>query len=107
MSQNCWLLLSLFGTAPFGAPTAAEPVAVEVAPLPAPPAEARDRTYFLVVNGLDPLLLGGLDCFSEAIRDAGYTGAFPLGKGEWKLSAKAVRIGFKESAERAFVLTVS
>ena len=36
-----------------------------------------------------------------------YTGAFPLGKGEWQLSAKAARIGFKESAERAFVLTVS
>ena len=36
-----------------------------------------------------------------------YTGAFPLGKGEWQLSAKAARIGFKESAERAFVLTIS
>lgn len=35
-----------------------------------------------------------------------YNGAIPLCPGEWKISAKAARIGFKESSERQFILTV-
>ena len=71
MSMQRWFLVVLFAVTPFGA-QAAEPVVVEVAPLPAPPPEARDRTYFLVVNGFDPLFVGKLDCFCDGIRCAGY-----------------------------------
>lgn len=35
-----------------------------------------------------------------------YSGAIRLPAGEWKIAARAVRIGFKESAERLFHLTV-
>ena len=35
-----------------------------------------------------------------------YTGAIPLPAGEWKIAAKAVRIGFKESAVRVFHLSI-
>jgi hypothetical protein len=72
MSMQRWFLVVLFAVAPVGALQATEPVVVEVAPPPAPTEEQRDRTYFLVVNGFDPLFVGKLNCYCEAIRCAGY-----------------------------------
>jgi hypothetical protein len=72
MSMQRWFLVIVFAAAPFGALQAAEPVVVEVAPIPTPSEDARDRTYFLVVNGFDPLLVGKLNCYCDAIRCAGY-----------------------------------
>src|SRR5262245_33445950 len=63
-----WLVGSLLVIVPFNA-RAEEP---EPVPVRLPSEEARDHTYFLVVNGMDPLLIGRLDCFCDAIRCAGY-----------------------------------
>jgi len=73
LNSRCRVAI-LFAMAPFAGLTAAEPVpvVVEATAAPAPSEEARDHTYFLVVNGMDPLFVGKMNCFCEAIRCAGY-----------------------------------
>ena len=83
MATQRWFLVAfasmLFGATAVTAPpetSAPEPIGVPVevvpAPAPPPPAAARDRTYFLVVNGVDPLFVGKLNRYCDAIRCAGY-----------------------------------
>ncbi len=82
MSIQRWLLALSLAAAPFGkAPAQPQiggpapqpnPVIVETVPAPLPPEAARDHTYFLVVNGADPLFLAKVDQFCDGIRCAGY-----------------------------------
>jgi hypothetical protein len=74
MSTYCWSLFAVLAAIPFGSLSANEPVpvVVEDVPAPAPSEEARDHTYFLVVNGMDPLFVAKLNCFCDGIRCAGY-----------------------------------
>ena len=58
---------------PIAAPTLA--TAETAAPLEVP-ADVRDHTYFVVVNGIDPIYFGKLNCYCDRIRDAGYKNVY-------------------------------
>lgn len=82
MAIQRWLLaLSLvavsLGKAPaqpliIGPAPQPKPAIVEIVPAPVPIDAACDHTYFLVVNGADPLFIAKLNRFCDGIRCAGY-----------------------------------